>query len=269
RDGVAGPLHPKVVNQLAMIITSGKRLTGLVNDILDFSRLKYKSVNLDVKPLKINSVLHIVLAILNPLLRDKSIEIINKVDDELAAVMADENRAQQIFYNLLDNAIKFTDKGTITIEATEEYGHLHIAITDTGSGISAEQIETIFQPFQQGEASLSRKVGGIGIGLNVTKSLVELHDGKLDVSSRPGEGTTFTVSLPIAYETNKVKANDIKEKPAVLKDQSNILQFSQPLNKENRKILVVDDEIVNVQVLMNQLTLQGYDIYTSLRGEDV
>src|SRR5699024_1115796 len=76
RDGVAGPLHPKVVNQLAMIITSGKRLTGLVNDILDFSRLKYKSVNLDVKPLKINSVLHIVLAILNPLLRDKSIEII-------------------------------------------------------------------------------------------------------------------------------------------------------------------------------------------------
>src|SRR5699024_2257825 len=119
RDGVAGPLHPKVLNQLAMIITSGKRLTGLVNDILDFSRLKYESVNLDIKPLKINSVLYIVLAILEPLLRDKAINILNKVDDELTAVMADENRTQQIFYNLLDNAIKFTDKGTITIDATE------------------------------------------------------------------------------------------------------------------------------------------------------
>src|SRR5699024_10085420 len=94
-------------------------------------------------------------------------------------------------------------------------------------------------------------------------------DGKLDVSSTLGEGTTFTVSLPIAYEINKVKENEMTKKPAVLKDQANILQFPQPLSKDNRKILVVDDEIVNVQVLMNQLTLQGYDIYTSLRGEDV
>src|SRR5699024_3472891 len=134
-------------------------------------------------------------------------------------------------------------------------GMLQINIIDSGHGIPEEHIETIFQPFQQGETSLSRKVGGIGIGLNVTKSLVELHDGKLDVSSIVGEGTTFTVSLPIDYEIQVNGAQEIQTEIDVLKEQSNILQFPLPFNQESSKILVVDDEIVNVQVLMNQLSL--------------
>src|SRR5699024_4744714 len=160
RDGVAGPMKPKVNQQLAMIIASGKRLTELVNDILDFSKLKYQSLNLHVKPVHVNSILQIVLAILNPLLRDKPIMITNRIDDTFPAVLADENRLQQIFYNLLDNAIKFTDKGSITIDAFIENDFLNIKIIDTGSGIPEEQIETIFKPFQQGESFLSRKTHG-------------------------------------------------------------------------------------------------------------
>lgn len=269
RDGIAGPLQPKMKNQLSMIITSGERLTELVNEILDFSKLKYDSVNLNLKPVNINNVLQIVLAILNPLIRDKPLKINNKIDDNLPVVSADENRLQQILYNLLDNAIKYTDEGTIVISANKDQDFLNINITDSGPGIEEEQIETIFQPFQQGTTSLSRKVGGIGIGLNVTKSLVELHDGTLNVTSTVGEGTTFTVSLPMREEIESEQRFEIKTEKDILKKQSNVLQFPQPLNVENPKILVVDDEVVNVQVLMNQLSLHGYDVKTSLRGENV
>lgn len=269
RDGILGPVHPKMKNQLSMIISSGKRLTELINEILDFSKLKYDSIDLKLRPININSVFQIVLAILNPLLRNKPIQLINEIDDELPTVRADENRLQQILYNLLDNAIKYTDEGTIKISAHEEHGMLKINISDSGHGISQEHIETIFQPFQQGETSLSRKAGGIGIGLNITKSLVELHDGKLDVVSTVGEGTTFTVSLPIQYEIQTNKSKEIQTEKDVLKEQTNILQFPHPVNQESSKILVVDDEVVNVQVLMNQLSLHGYEVLTSLRGEDV
>src|SRR5699024_1061769 len=108
-----------------------------------------------------------------------------------------------------------------------------------------------------------------GIGLNITKSLVELHDGKLDVVSTVGEGTTFTVSLPIQYEIQTNNFKEIQTEKNVLKEQTNILQFPHPVNQESSKILVVDDEVVNVQVLMNQLSLHGYEVLTSLRGEDV
>lgn len=269
RDGITGPVQPQMKNQLSMIISSGKRLTELVNEILDFSKLKYESIDLKLKPVNLNSVIQIVLAILNPLLRNKPIKLINKIDDNLPTVLADENRLQQILYNLLDNAIKYTDEGRIEIKASEKNGMLQINITDTGHGISEEQMETIFQPFQQGEASLSRKIGGIGIGLNVTKSLIELHDGKLDVQSKEGEGTTFTISLPIQYELEIDQPEEITTEKSVLKEHSNILQFPQPFNKESSKVLVVDDDVVNVQVLMNQLSLQGYEVLTSLRGEDV
>src|SRR5699024_2261571 len=237
RDGVTGPVKPRMKNQLSMIISSGKRLTELINEILDFSKLKYDSIDLKLRPININSVFQIVLAILNPLLRNKPIQLINEIDDELPTVRADENRLQQILYNLLDNAIKYTDEGTIKISAHEEHGMLKINISDSGHGISQEHIETIFQPFQQGETSLSRKAGGIGIGLNITKSLVELHDGKLDVVSTVGEGTTFTVSLPIQYEIQTNNFKEIQTEKNVLKEQTNILQFPHPVNQESSKIL--------------------------------
>lgn len=269
RDGVLGPIHPKMKSQLSMIITSGERLTELVSEILDFSKLKYKSLELDKKPVNINSILQIVLAILDPLVRDKPIKLINKLNDDVPNVLADENRLQQILYNLLDNAIKYTDEGTVKITTTEQNGFLNIHITDSGPGISDEQMKTIFEPFHQGETSLSRKKSGIGIGLNVTKSLIELHDGTLNVKSTIGNGSTFSISLPIAYEMETEDVKDMLTNHNVLKEPSNILQFPQPVNKENPTILVVDDEVVNVQVLMNHLSLQGYDVLTSLRGEKV
>lgn len=269
KEGAAGEIHEKMNMQLSMIINSGKRLTQLVNEILDFSKLKYEQLELDLKPVKIDTVLQIVLTILHPILQNKPIKLINKIDQSLPTVVADENRLQQILYNLLDNAIKYTDEGTIEVFATVKKGTLTIHVKDSGPGISEGDIEKIFQPFQQGGTSISRKVGGVGIGLNVTKSLVELHDGKLSVHSEIEKGSTFSITLNIHHDMKQKKPSTIKIEKDVLKEGSNLLQFPQPFKKGNPKILVVDDEVVNVQVLMNQLSLEGYDVLTSLKGEDV
>src|SRR5690625_2459924 len=270
RDGIAGKVTNNMYRQLSMIMTSGQRLTHLVNEILDFSKLKYESLKLHLKPIYINSIIEIVLAISKPLLKEKPIELINQVNDSLPPVLADENRLQQILYNLLDNAIKYTDEGKIVISATldNESENLRIEVSDTGKGISQDQLKFIFQPFQQGKTSLSREVNGIGIGLNITKNLVDLHNGKMDVSSKVGKGSTFSVTLPVHDKVNHEEEIAVTVEKHVTEELDS-LQYPQQIEKAKYKILVVDDEIINVQVLMNHLSLKGYDVLTALQGEDV
>jgi len=268
RDGITGEISKNMQNQLSMIITSGKRLTNLVNEILDFSKLKYESIELQMKPVQISSVIDIVLAITKPILKNKPIHLINKVDDTLPPVLADENRLQQILYNLLDNAIKYTEKGTIIISAFADGEAVTINVTDTGKGISKDQLNVIFEPFQQGDASVSREVGGVGIGLNITKNLVDLHDGSLKVWSKIGEGSTFSITLPIYDKASQEKEVAVTVE-SIVNEEAELLQFPQQNMDNKQKILVVDDEIVNVQVLMNQLSLEGYEVFTALQGEDV
>src|SRR5690625_3401907 len=270
RDGIAGKVTNNMYRQLSMIMTSGQRLTHLVNEILDFSKLKYESLKLHLKPIYINSIIEIVLAISKPLLKEKPIELINQVNDSLPPVLADENRLQQILYNLLDNAIKYTDEGKIVISATldNESENLRIEVSDTGKGISQDQLKIIFQPFQQGKTSLSREVNGIGIGLNITKNLVDLHNGKMDVSSKVGKGSTFSVTLPVHDKVNHEEEIAVTVEKHVTEELDS-LQYPQQIEKAKYKILVVDDEIINVQVLMNHLSLKGYDVLTALQGEDV
>ncbi len=275
RDGISGELSENMKSQLSMIITSGERLTHLVNDILDFSKLKYDSLELQRKPVYISSVVDIVVAVTNPLLKNKPIQLINEVNDLLPPVWTDEDRLQQILHNLIDNAIKYTDLGKIIISATADEKSLSIKVTDTGRGIPPEQLNLIFQPFQQGEDSLSRKESGVGIGLSITKNLVDLHEGKLEVESKVGEGTTFSVILPIHDAVrHKKKVDEVSattETIRTFKEQSKLLQFPSQNNieKNRPKILIADDEIVNLQVLINHLSLQGYEVYTTLQGKEV
>src|SRR5690625_1100897 len=224
RDGITGEISKNMQNQLSMIITSGKRLTNLVNEILDFSKLKYESIELQMKPVQISSVIDIVLAITKPILKNKPIHLINKVDDTLPPVLADENRLQQILYNLLDNAIKYTEKGTIIISAFADGEAVTINVTDTGKGISKDQLNVIFEPFQQGDASVSREVGGVGIGLNITKNLVDLHDGSLKVWSKIGEGSTFSITLPIYDKASQEKEVAVTVE-SIVNEEAELLQF--------------------------------------------
>ena len=285
RDGIVGELSGDTKHQLSMIIRSGQRLTRLVDEILDFSQLKYDALKLKLQPVDIKSIIDIVIAVTTPLAHHKNLTLISDVAENLPSIQADENRLQQILYNLVDNAIKYTEEGKIIITAYAETAHVIVKVIDTGNGISSEQMETIFEPFQQGDIALSREVGGIGIGLNIAKRLIDLHGGKLKVSSTIGEGTTFTVNLPIGEQkepidlipTNNQKIMHDKENhweelavtTETLQDEGLLFQLPQNNDELKPKILVADDEIVNLQVLMNQLSLNGYDVLTATRGDEV
>jgi two-component system sensor histidine kinase ChiS len=199
-DGVAGELSDKAKTNLAMIVGSGKRLSVLVNDILDFSKLKHKDIGLQLKPIGLRELVDVVLTLSGPLVAQKPVQLLNNIDINLSPVMADENRLQQILHNLVGNAIKFTDNGQVEVSAQRLEQHLQITVSDTGIGIDEEKLDRIFESFEQAEGGTAREYGGTGLGLAVTKQLVQLHGGEIWVESTPKLGSQFRFTLPISSE---------------------------------------------------------------------
>lgn len=199
-DGAAGPLSFKVKDNLHMIMSSGRRLAHLVNDILDFSKLKSKELLLQRRPMHMRGLTDVVMAICKPLIGNKQLELINEIIIDTPWVDADENRIQQIMYNLIGNAIKFTDQGRVTISAQREGDFLAIMVRDTGIGIAAHDLPRIFESFEQLDGSTVREHSGTGLGLAVTKQFVALHGGTIRVESELGQGSCFIFTLPIAEE---------------------------------------------------------------------
>ena len=272
-DGVAGKLPAEANHNLAMVVASGRRLANLVNDILDFSKLKNRHLTLDLKPLDVYSMTEVVLTLSRPLLvnpsDDHKLELINAVPNDLPAVQADENRLQQILHNLVGNAIKFTEKGIVTVSAQVTGDRLTVSVKDTGIGIAPDKFEAIFSSFEQLEGHVERTHGGTGLGLAVSKQLVELHGGKIMVESQLGQGSTFSFTLPVSEEKAQT---DICIKQAVAR--LHVLEEEVLVVPQNRldgtgfRILLVDDEPVNRQVLHNHLSQQNYQLVDAAGGEE-
>ncbi|MEC4986266.1 MAG: ATP-binding protein, partial [Oscillatoria sp. PMC 1076.18] len=280
-DGATGELTPIQRQNLFTIAASGRRLANLVNDILDFSKLRHQDIELQIKAVGIRAIVEIVLTLTQSLLGKKNLQLINNVDPNLPYVAADENRLQQIFYNLVGNAIKFTSTGKITISATVIDRLIAISVTDTGIGIPEATQTRIFESFAQADGSTAREYGGTGLGLAITKKLVELHHGNITVQSTVGIGSCFTFTLPIYQnETNQeISFSEVQGDftNLLLKNiNQQISTFSTPQNqptiaKENFhdiKILIVDDEPVNLQVLLNHLSLANYSVTEANNGEE-
>jgi signal transduction histidine kinase len=229
-DGAAGNLNQKVNQNLNMISVSGKRLTNLVNDILDFSKLKNQELIVQQKALDLKSLVNLVLLLSEHLLNGKEILFENLIPEPSPIVLGDENRLQQIFLNLLGNAIKFSERGTITIASKLiSPDTLQISVSDTGIGIPEDKFESIFQSFEQVDASISREYGGTGLGLSITKKLVELHGGKIWLTSNLGSGSTFYFTLPLT--------SDI---PIITKSENYISNHIQPyLRRADPELQVV------------------------------
>ncbi|MCP4488263.1 MAG: hypothetical protein GY820_13210, partial [Gammaproteobacteria bacterium] len=170
----------------------------LVGDILDFSKLRHKSLELDPRPVELHALVDVVLTLSRPLVGSKELELENSVPADLPAALADENRLQQILHNLIGNAVKFTESGSVEVSAVTGDEQIVVSVSDTGIGIAAEKQERIFDAFEQADASIEREYGGTGLGLAVTWQLVELHGGELRVESTPGEGSVFSFTLPVA-----------------------------------------------------------------------
>ncbi|TMU56996.1 ATP-binding protein [Flagellimonas algicola] len=274
KDGIAGKLPKTAMDNLDMIANSGRRLSHLVNDILDFSKLKNQDLELALRPVDVHGISNIVLQLSQPLLQDKKIKLINSIPKEIPLVDADENRLQQILHNLIGNAIKFTPKGYITLLAETKKEMLSIIVSDTGIGIPEDKLETIFNSFEQGDGSTQREYGGTGLGLSVTKQLVELHGGTIEATSEQGKGSIFTFALPLSKtkrkELNKKNKStlDFVQNLNSYKEVENIKTTQLDPNRESIKILVVDDEPVNRRVLENHLTMAGYTVVEVSSGKE-
>ena len=274
KDGAAGELNTKVRENLDMIANSGKRLSHLVNDILDFSKLKNSDLVLSIKPIDLHAIAKVVLKLSEPLVKDKQLKLKINIPSDLPLIEADENRLQQILHNLIGNAIKFTKEGSVEISASCRNDKVLIAVSDTGIGIPEEQYDAIFQSFQQGDGSTAREFGGTGIGLSVTKQLVELHGGTIKVQSKLGEGSVFCFSLPISEVRKPESQTNLEDRISQVQSLSANISTEEHIDavaaddKHSTRILVVDDEPVNRRVLVNHLTLAGYSVIEASGGKD-
>ncbi len=266
-DGVAGEPNPEMKENLNMIISSSKRLSSLINDILDFSKLKSNDIAISSKNIDLKQTSDMVLNILKSLTSTKNIELKNEIPDEIPCAFADENRVQQILFNILGNAIKFTSEGYVKISAEQKDAWILIIIEDTGIGIPKEKCLDIFKSFEQVDSSIERKYGGTGLGLAISKQLVEIHGGTIWVESELGAGSKFSFTLPAgqkiqntSYETQLLTAVSSEESDVI----SNV--FEVPYEKAEYRVLVVDDEKVNRQVLFNQFSLEHYHVSLAENG---
>lgn len=195
--GIDGPLTDLQKTDLTAIHQSGQHLLGLINDILDLAKIEAGKLELSFTQVDLNHLLNSVVTTTIGLVKDKSITVHKNIVPDLPVISADETRVRQILINLLSNAAKFTEKGSITVSAQATETHVHFSVADTGIGISAEDLDTIFEEFAQVDASTTRRAGGTGLGLPITRRFVEMHRGEISVESEAGVGSTFRVSLPI------------------------------------------------------------------------
>lgn len=270
REGVVGDVSPKMKYHLSLIVDSGKRLASLVNDILDFSQLKNKGLTLHKKPIDVKVLVDIVLTLSKPLVANKSVVFANNIPKNLPSAYADEDRVLQILHNLIGNAAKFTDRGVINVSARVADDFLEVEVGDTGTGIPADRVGDIFESFTQLEGGLDRVQGGAGLGLSVTKQLVELHGGKIWVESVLGIGSTFYFTLPMSYDLPENVQGKNTHRKSTIKDASPyVIETHQPnKNIHKNNILIVDDDLINRRVLANYLTIDGYNILEASCAED-
>lgn len=275
-DGAAGAPSEQMKHNLSMIVSSGKRLGNLVNDLLDFSKLKSFDLKINPKPLDVHALIDVVLMISQPLAQMKHLELVNDIPEEFPAVMGDEDRLQQILINLIGNGIKFTEKGEVRIDASQEGDKIWIHIRDTGIGIPEDRLGVIFQSFEQGDGSIERTYGGTGLGLSITKKLIELHGGTIEVTSKVGEGSVFSFCLPVSEEKGKkasIHGMESLERPSSWLEPSEggeneSVSRGTARGEGSIRILVVDDEPVNQQVLQNHLSFENYHVTAVMNGED-
>ncbi|MCJ8274184.1 MAG: ATP-binding protein, partial [Psychrosphaera sp.] len=278
-DGVTGPLPEQTNANLAMVVASGKRLSNLVNDILDFSKLKNHNLTLNISAVDLHSMVDVVLTLSHHLMKGKKLELINLVPADLPSAQADENRLQQILHNLVGNAIKFTESGSISVIARVADNRLVIDVVDTGIGIAKEKQGNIFESFEQIEGQTERQHSGTGLGLAISTQLVELHGGKLSVDSVLGKGAIFSFSLPITMEKPTVEHDFVQSISRVqtLETHIDVQQYAKLSADGSRdherhdghqfRILLVDDEPINRQVLHNHLSMQNYHLIEAEGGE--
>ncbi len=275
-NGATGPLRENTVENLELVISSGRRLSSLVDDILDFSRMKNNELRLLIEPLAAEPQVSLVLQLSEPLLQGKPVTLLKEIPPDLPPMLGDQARLQQVLHNLIGNAIKFTSQGHVRVRAWQTAtGEVAISVEDTGIGIAADNLDRIFNAFEQVDSADNRRFGGTGLGLTVTKRLVELQGGRIEASSQPGQGSVFTAFFPAADSAAEARAINLPlgginnaPRPALLNNAALVDELQAAGVPFHGKVLAIDDEQINLRILQNMLSLSGYECITASGGRE-
>ena len=199
-DGAYGEPSEKMLGILKRLEANGKHLLGLINDVLDLSKIEAGQLVLELSDYSVQDIAQTVRSTLEPLAADKKLAFKLELAPELPAGHGDGRRLTQVLINLVGNAIKFTDAGEVAIKAEANNGSFHVSVRDTGPGISAPDQARLFQEFQQADNAITKKKGGTGLGLAISKRIIEMHGGRIWLESQPGQGSTFAFTLPVIVE---------------------------------------------------------------------
>lgn len=244
--GIDGPINDLQQQDLQAIYASGQHLLEMINSILDLSKIEAGKMELAIEEIQIDELIKSVVSTAVGLVKEKPVSIHNNVPAHLPLVYADKTRIRQVLLNLLQNASKFTDEGSISVDANvqnNEFGapELVISVKDTGIGIALEDQEKLFEPFSQVDDSPTRKTGGSGLGLSISRRLVEMQGGRIWLESEVNKGSTFSFSVPVASEPKTVPM--VKEIP-----------------QGDKTIAAVDDDPKVIDLYHRYLKPHGYDI---------
>ncbi len=201
-QGLPGPLNDEQKKQLGMVKNAACHLLDLINDVLDISKIEAGQLEVRSEPFDLCAAVEKVMQTFRPLAEKKGLRLDLQTEPEISQIVGDRRRVEQVLMNLLSNAVKFTDSGAVTIRCGTRSRHAEVSVSDTGIGIRPEDQEAIFQPFHQVDNGLTRSHEGTGLGLSISRRLLELMGGSIRLESEPGEGSTFTFSLPLPGETN-------------------------------------------------------------------
>jgi signal transduction histidine kinase len=199
-DGAYGEPSEKMLGILKRLEANGRHLLGLINDVLDLSKIEAGQLVLELSDYSVQDIAQTVRSTLEPLAADKKLAFKLELAPNLPPGRGDGRRLTQVLINLVGNAIKFTDAGEVAIKAEANNGSFHVSVCDTGPGISAADQAKLFQEFQQADNAITKKKGGTGLGLAISKRIIEMHGGRIWVESQPGQGSTFAFTLPVIVE---------------------------------------------------------------------
>ncbi|MBB4823283.1 sensor histidine kinase YesM [Sporosarcina luteola] len=249
---------------LETLITVSRRMSNILNDLLDAHRLKEGHISLQQTDVDLSAVVTGTVDMLQFMTKGKEIQFKVAIADTFPYVQADENRLFQILFNLIHNAVKFTEHGEIVITARMEGKMAVISVKDTGIGMNEQTMKSIFHRYEQADSSLTAMGGGLGLGLSICDELVRLHGGELTVQSRLNQGSTFTFTIPLGKRRSSPVANStfIQQVPVVLETAASATSLNRP------RILVVDDDPLNLSILERILRANDFDVVSCTSGQD-
>ncbi|MFC2111216.1 response regulator, partial [Bacteroidota bacterium] len=262
-------LNEEEHNYLEIVERNGKRLLALINDILDISKIEAGKMEFFPVFISLNNLLRMIMENLQTISDEKALNLTLDIPEDLVEIETDEARLYQVLTNIIGNAVKFTEKGSVDISVKQQSKKIIIEVKDTGIGISKDVLPHIFEEFRQADGSSTRTYEGTGLGLAIAKRIIQILKGDIQVKSKIGVGTTFTISIPVKWEGDvQIDKSNIEQ--LTIEREENTIAFTRNNTYENyfSKILIVEDNEDSIIQLKTVLENEGFSIDIANNGQN-